>query len=166
MSRLLCACLFLAACATSYGPMAWSGGYSDLQLGDNIFRVTFEGNSYLTPARASEYALLRSADVALEKGFRYFIVSESTTANIVPGSSGGASAGSKPTVINTILCYRTRPSDAGALVYDASAVKNGIQAKYQAEEQATTKRSAPAVAVKCQHDDECSMGSCIAGLCR
>jgi len=38
--------LLFIACATQYKPLGVTGGYSDMQLGENIFKVSFRGNDY------------------------------------------------------------------------------------------------------------------------
>jgi hypothetical protein len=67
----------LAGCATPYQRKAFKGGYSEMRLGENIFQVSFRGNAYTHRDTASDFALLRSAEVALENGFRYFVIVES-----------------------------------------------------------------------------------------
>ena len=64
----------LSGCATPYQRQSAMGGYSETQLSENIFTVTFKGNGYTDRERASDFALLRSAELALEKGYKYFII--------------------------------------------------------------------------------------------
>jgi hypothetical protein len=63
-----------AACATAYQPRDFSGGYSDTQLGENVFQVSFNGNAKTSPERASDFALLRSAEIAVVHGFPFFVL--------------------------------------------------------------------------------------------
>jgi hypothetical protein len=60
--------LALSGCATPYQKKNPIGGYSETQLGESIFRVSFEGNGYTSRERASDFALLRSAEIAIEMG--------------------------------------------------------------------------------------------------
>ena len=86
MARLLItfgAALLLAACATAtpYGPASEGGGYgfSDQQIEQNRYRITFRGNSS-TSRETVEYALLyRAAELTVEQGYDYFIVVENET---------------------------------------------------------------------------------------
>lgn len=147
----------LSSCATAYQPIGLGGGYSETQLGENIFQVTFRGNGYTSRERASDFTLLRSAEVALKHGFRYFVVVRSGGGSRVgvyttpmtsysTGSayaSGGYAYGnaatttyggqafliSKPRVIDTILCYKEKPK-TGALVFDAEFVVKSLKQKY------------------------------------
>lgn len=123
----------LSDCATTYQLKGFTGGYSETQLGENIFQVSFRGNGYTSRGRASEFSLLRSAEVALENGFRYFVIVESEKGSKVGAyttpttsqttgsaySSGSYAYGSattttsggqtyvisKPRATNTILCF-------------------------------------------------------------
>lgn len=161
MRKLLAVALLqtlLLGCATAYQQKSYSGGYSETQLGENIFQVSFRGNGYTSRERASDFSLLRSAEVALEHGFRYFVIVESEkgaklgtyttpTTSYTTGSayaSGNYAYGnattttygghtyliSKPSATNTILCYKDKPENGG-LVFDAQFVANSIRQKYQ-----------------------------------
>lgn len=68
--------LFISACATTYQPQGLSGGFSETQLSENIFQVSFNGNGYTDKQQASDFALLRSADLALEHGYDFFAIAQ------------------------------------------------------------------------------------------
>jgi hypothetical protein len=65
----------LAACGgqpTPYQPAADGYGYSEQQIEDNRYRVTFAGND-LTPAdTVQNYLLYRAAELTLDRGYDYF----------------------------------------------------------------------------------------------
>lgn len=147
----------LSGCATTYQHKSFTGGYSETQLGENIFQVSFRGNGYTSRERASDFSLLRSAEVAMENGFRYFVIVESEkdtkvdayttpTTSYTTGSAYGSgnyaygnattttSGGqthliSKPGATNTILCFKEKPETHG-LVFDAEFVAKSIRQKY------------------------------------
>lgn len=151
--------LALAAygCATSYQPNGFSGGFSETQLGENIFRVSFRGNGYTRGERASDFALLRSAEIAQEHGFSHFVVVQSadreslssyttptqsyTTGNAYAvgntayGSARTTTYGgqthitSAPSTVNTIVCFKEKPQTNG-LVFDAQFVQKSLKQKY------------------------------------
>ncbi len=75
------------------------GGFSEVQLDPQTFRVTFKGNEYTSRERVTDFVLLRSAELALAHGFAYFIITESE--DYIEGAS--------PTVTNTIVCSHQRP---------------------------------------------------------
>jgi len=159
--RVTCVLILFAAlvsgCATSYQKQSFTGGYSEVRLGENIFQVSFRGNAYTSRERASDFSLLRSAEVAIENGYRYFIIIESekyskvgayttpstsyTTGsaysygNYAYGSATTTTYGgqtyliSKPRSNNTILCFKEKP-DINALIFDAEFVIKSMRENY------------------------------------
>jgi hypothetical protein len=154
MSLLLLG-VFLSSCATPYQRQGFFiAGYSETQLDKNIFQVSFRGNQNTSRERASDFALLRSAEVTTENGFRYFIVVSwvkgsafSTDAtprhsytmygygNTVEGSARTSTYGGQTFVIqepgttNTILCFKEKPDVVG-LMFEAEFVKESLKQKY------------------------------------
>jgi hypothetical protein len=66
----------LAGCGqpTPYQPAVDGYGYSEQQIEENRYRVSFAGN-HLTPAdTVQNYWLYRMAELTLDRGFDYFIV--------------------------------------------------------------------------------------------
>ena len=74
------ALLSLAACATPtpYQPLSSAseieGGYTDRQLAEDRYRVTFAGNMLTERERVESYLLFRSAELTLEKGYDWFLI--------------------------------------------------------------------------------------------
>jgi len=68
------ALIFIAGCSTSYKSDGFNGGYSETQLDENIFQVRFRGNSITSLERAADFNMLRSAELTLESGYKYFTV--------------------------------------------------------------------------------------------
>lgn len=68
----------LAGCetATPYQPLVLgsssSGGYSDLRLDENHFRVTFQGNSVTPRATVETFLLYRAAELTTSQGYDWF----------------------------------------------------------------------------------------------
>lgn len=75
---LLFAALALAGCETTaaYGPAATPGrvGYFDQQIEPERYRVSYHGPSGMSPAEAQDLAMLRAAEVTLERGYDWFRV--------------------------------------------------------------------------------------------
>jgi hypothetical protein len=68
----------LAGCgqATPYQPATNGYGYSEQQIEDNRYRVSFAGND-LTPAdTVQNYLLYRAAELTLGKGYDYFTMAD------------------------------------------------------------------------------------------
>ena len=76
--------ILLISCTTGYRPLNDSSGYWDerIEPSSNKFTIGYDGNKWHSnpvnqKERVIDLALLRSAEVALENGFKYFIVSDS-----------------------------------------------------------------------------------------
>ena len=76
--------VLLSSCTTtSYQELDSSVGYWDEKVNQSAdtFKIGFDGaewnrNSIAEQEKVIDYALLRSAEVALDNGFRYFVISE------------------------------------------------------------------------------------------
>ena len=70
--------LLLSGCAgglgTKYEPEGFRGGYSDQQIARNIFKVTFKGNGYTGRQTVQNRAMLRAAELTLEKDYDLFAI--------------------------------------------------------------------------------------------
>ena len=85
----------LGACATTaptlYGPQTAprAAGYSEYRLEAGRYRATFQGNPGAPVNQVSDYALLRSAELALRDGYDWFRVADRVTQST--GRSSGSS---------------------------------------------------------------------------
>ncbi len=70
------ALLILTGCASPYQPIGFGGGFSETQLSENIFQINFRGNGYTSSERAGDFAMLRSAELTLENGYKYFVLAD------------------------------------------------------------------------------------------
>jgi len=154
---LITAFILLAGCATSYQPEGFTGGYSDMRMGEDLYRVSFEGNGYTDPSRAADFALLRAAKLAISNGASHFAVVDSASSSrqgafTTPQTSSttgtvntyGSTATynaqtttyggqtfivSKPTAQNLVLLVRD-PDEFDGPVYEAGTVAQGIEERY------------------------------------
>lgn len=160
--------LALTGCMTAYQPDGLTGGYSEVQLSENVWRVSFKGNGYTSRERAVDMALLRSADLTIQQGYNYFAFSDSksrtdtvgvgttpTTSytsgsayrsgNNVYGSATTTTTGgqaifiSTPTANNTVVMFKNKPENVSGMVYSASFICDSLGKKY--EVQCTTRTS-------------------------
>lgn len=72
---LFCTVLsLLAGCGhpTAYQPATNGYGYSEQQIEDNRYRVTFAGNDLTSADTVQNYLLYRSAEITLDQGYDYF----------------------------------------------------------------------------------------------
>jgi hypothetical protein len=141
------ALLSIHSCTPSYSTKGFYGGYSDTQLSDNMFRVSYYGNGYTGYEYVDDMALLRSADLALQNGFFFFEImsdvsdetiatyktptqaySNGNTTNIYGGQTSYIK---KPAVHKTIVCHRNKPETG--IVMDAEQIKKSISEKHGLE---------------------------------
>jgi uncharacterized protein YceK len=141
--------VLLSGCATDYQKDSYTGGFSSTQLGENMYQVSFRGNGFTSRRRAADFTLLRSAELTLDNGFRYFVIvgaekssnvatmTTPTTSFTTPTGYGGATTTtyggrtffvSKPNTTNTILCFKDKPKSG--VVYNAKFVANALRQKY------------------------------------
>lgn len=156
---LLLVVILISGCATGYQAQGFKGGFSETQLDHNVFVVTFKGNGFTSLETASDFSLLRSAELALKNGYKYFAVidgqsylnnssyttptTSNTTANAyvygnnVYGNATTTTYGgqtfniSKPNVSNTIFCFKEKPE--GVYVYNARFLFSSLTSKYGIE---------------------------------
>ncbi len=74
----------LAACATAtpYQPAGRDGtpyGYSDRQIEQDRFRVSFSGNALTNRETVEDFLLYRAAELTLQRGYDYFTVADRGT---------------------------------------------------------------------------------------
>lgn len=67
----------LVGCATAYKPKGLNGGYSDIALGEDIYKVTFYGNRYTSAEQVENLLLKRCAEITLNNDYRYFVILDS-----------------------------------------------------------------------------------------
>jgi len=148
--------IFFSGCATPYQSVGLTGGYSETQLDENVFKVNFRGNGYTSSERAADLCLLRSAELCKLAGYSYFIIVEgqeytkqsqytsptttTTTgrANVIGNSIYGSSTTtttggqtyiiSKPRSTNIIVCFVKKPD---GFSYNADFIYNSLTKKYR-----------------------------------
>ena len=145
--------ILFCSCSTRYKPEGFTGGYEQLQLSENMFRVSFRGNGYTKKQKATDFCLLRCAELTENNGFKYFSIVDQIkdTKNLAhtnPNSlatTGVVNAGgsinaytiiygeetyhiAKPKNSNTIICYKSKPSQG--IAYSADFLTKSIGQKY------------------------------------
>ena len=151
---VLLLCLGLVGCATGYHSNGFTGGFTEMKLQDNVYRIGFQGNGYTGEQRAADFTLLRSAELTLESGYRYFVVlangasvqtavfttpvTSQTTGNVAGGTYSGATtySGGETNIVNkpssnmTIQCFKEKPLNIGGMIYDAEQIKANLRKAY------------------------------------
>lgn len=154
--------LFLAGCTTSYQEVGFSGGYDELKIADNLYKVSFSGNGYTSGKRVEDFAMLRSAELTIQNGFKYFIFLDGETeymsqTQVSPvytdtnatintyGNSAQLNArstthgGNVNTITkakreNTVMMFNERPD--GILVYEAKSIWEQLSQRYDIKTEA------------------------------
>ena len=118
---VICISAFLFSCSTGYRPLNDSGGYWDERIDatSNRFKIGYDGNKWHSDPvnrkeRVIDLALLRSAEVALENGFKYFIISDSKAytekTDLLQGSIPSNTTASRLQRRNTSVTYQVKAS--------------------------------------------------------
>lgn len=147
--------LILAGCAVgrSYqkADNMWSLGYSDTQLNERVYRVSYAGYG-IPQNECDDFALMRAADIAKEKGYKSFRLlneqqSSHTQAIYIPGqtyttgtvsSSGHVNATSFSTAyatsvnypVSTITVEMLNEKDTSNAAFDVETIWNSLAKKY------------------------------------
>ena len=118
---VICLSIFLFSCSTGYRPLNDSGGYWDerIESTSNKFKIGYDGNKWHSDPvnrkeRVIDLALLRSAEVALENGFKYFVISDSAAytekTDLLQGSIPSNTTASRLQRRNTSVTYQVKAS--------------------------------------------------------
>ena len=118
---VICLSILLVSCSTGYRPLNDSGGYWDerIESTSNKFKIGYDGNKWHSDPvnrkeRVIDLALLRSAEVALENGFKYFVISDSAAytekTDLLQGSIPSNTTASRLQRRNTSVTYQVKAS--------------------------------------------------------
>ncbi|HEY5809067.1 MAG TPA: hypothetical protein VIT67_13925 [Povalibacter sp.] len=152
----ICACvailavsLMLGACVgpyATYAPYSITnlGGYTETEVQPGVFLVQFIGNEHTPPDRPADFALLRAADLCLQRGKNYMFVGSparhymatgtiSGTTTVVPASETSQLVSTMPPTLPVspiggvmVSCTETQASGA----WDAQFLARAIRTKY------------------------------------
>lgn len=121
---ILILALMISACSTSYKGEGLMGGYSDIRIDENVFVVTFKGNTHTDDEKAVDYTLLRSAELALKNDFKYFVIVDRESYSKESSLMSLTTSSRK----NTIVCYKEKPLNTFS--YNAEFVYRELSEKY------------------------------------
>ena len=157
---LIVGVLFLVSCATAYQKKSFTGGFSETQLGENVWKVNFKGNGATSQERAEDFTLLRCAELTLSRGYSYFKLVDSKTytekssyttpvtsntqinaqryGDTVYGNATTQTYGgqthfiSKPVASNVVMMFKDK-TDKDGMLFDASFICNSVGSKYEVQ---------------------------------
>jgi hypothetical protein len=124
----------LAACATGYQPRGLTGGFSETQLSETTYQVRFVANIITPREKVAQLLLRRAAELALERGKRYLLVtSEQNTGHVDTGPFGPTTvpsgqlnfrllddAGDSPDAVDAVLVIDQTAASAEGLLSAAA----------------------------------------------
>jgi hypothetical protein len=116
----LSAVCLLTSCATAYQPDGIAGGYSDQRLDGNTAQVSFRGNRFNSPEMLQSYLLRRCADITLENGYNYFVLTRGIT------NMYGEKGETEYSASTTIQMFKGAKPESDAHAYDAAAVVRSV----------------------------------------
>ena len=122
--------IYMYSKSTPYAAKGFLGGYSEEQLGADMYKVRFQGNGNTRTDRSIDLCLLRSAELTQEKGYKYFFIIENRTGNqgYIPSGKYGPIS-SHPSSNNTIKMLNEKSENDIAL-YDAAFIVQSYKKKY------------------------------------
>ena len=131
---LLTLVLILAGCATgrSYhnSDNMWKLGYSDTQLNERVYRVSYVGYS-IPQSECDDFAIMRAAEISKEKGYKYFrILTEKQSLQsqfyYIPGSV----AGTLNYPVSTITIEMLKEKNDALAILDANIIWSSLAKKH------------------------------------
>ena len=142
LATLLVTTTFLSGCGAARYE---ASGFTETPIADDVYTVHFSGNQSTTFEQATDFALLRCAELALTNGFGYFAIMNEAggEGEEVVGVGGAAAAAllaqatgeaetfsfqAAPSTTNTIRFFAEAPDDI--LTYDAQFVYDSVTGKY------------------------------------
>lgn len=138
-----------AGCSTPYQSKGFRGGFTEMRLAPDVFRIRFSGNGYTSGQCAEDFALLRACQLCLSNQFSCFALMKShsevksytytTPLSVTTTTSGGygyiasQTPGSttflKPGTALLIRAFPQKPDDV--FTYDAAFMLNQITNHYR-----------------------------------
>ncbi len=138
-SFLILVAILLSGCSSyqQKSSLFNKSGFSEERMGSNVFRVTYEGNDKNSDEEVSDFNLLRSAEVTMENGFKYFVILKTTDTSSdesfgsTPSlSSSSTSLSKEHTATSTIICSEEYSDISHGQLYDAASTAEDIKQKY------------------------------------
>lgn len=135
--------ILVTSCATTYrqAKSPTGEGYYDTLLQQDMYEISFNGNSETSPSTAQDYALLRAAETCLENGYKTFDIIRSedktkTDVGSIPTygyySSTIVYSETKPKIMLIIKC-----SKENNLTFIAEEIKINLRKKYNLDKLST-----------------------------
>ena len=112
----------------------WKLGYSEAQLNERVYRVSYAGSN-IPQSECDNLALLRAAEITKKKGYKYFRIlneKESLQTQFLAASGMMATAN---TPVSTITIEMLEKKDDKSGILDAGIIWNSLAKKYGVQSQ-------------------------------
>lgn len=106
--RAALAFLLISGC-TTYQPVGFGGGFSETPLRQDVYRIDSRGNAFASARLVNDIALVRAAELTLQKGYSSFVVLDQAAwekqelISTGGGQSYSTSTGTASVLGNTII---------------------------------------------------------------
>lgn len=152
----------LAGCAVDRGYHAALNeddyGYLETKIQEDTYSIQYRGSDAHSVQRVADFALLRAAEITLEKGYRYFTVtggqynSENKTQTYASVGAGQFYPGygwvgaypvwqtfssNYPVAFLMVHLFKDKPDNTPLSVFNAQEVKTNLRAHYRLDPPAT-----------------------------
>ena len=123
------ATLFAVGCATQYGSYdnSLSGGYSEVRLTPNSWRVLVEGNAFASRVEVEQFLMRRAAELTLEQGKRYFVLDghDAWTRRRVNKSGGVITMPANGAIVTALAADDGNAFDAVKIIAETDEIAEG-----------------------------------------
>ena len=124
--------LIVCACMTPYKRLQSGGGYSDFRIANDVFSISFRGNTATKEEHVEKYLLRRGSELTLEHGYKYFVVIMEKGRS--RRGSFGYSGMKMPVIAASagihIKCFHEHPPDAEVVVDAADFLRFNFPEEY------------------------------------
>lgn len=120
--------LLSAGCSTAYRSSDFSltGGFSEIRLAPDSYRVLVEGNSFTMRGEVEQFLLRRCAELTLEQGKRYFVLADHEAWIAIRRTKDGVVRSPRNEAVMTAMEEKTRDAfDAVTIIDETNEVANG-----------------------------------------
>ena len=125
---IVLAASLLAGCSTGYQAKNLTGGFSETRLSENSYQVRYVANIITPPDKLPQFLLRRAAELCLEQGKRYFLITgQQDTGRVDTGPFGPTTVPSAQLTFRILDAQDESPDaiDAVIVIEETNAVAEG-----------------------------------------
>jgi hypothetical protein len=120
--------LLALGCSTGHESinLGVTGGYSEAQVAPDTWRVLVEGSAFSTRGEIEQLLMRRCAELTLEQGKRYFVLSDHDTwTDTQPTESGFVTSSTNEAVVTALEARDISAFDAVEIIRTTNAAADG-----------------------------------------